>query len=380
MILKDSKDSILKANGISFYDNSKSNVYYLCEYLPNKYLHNSNIEDTRSKEFVLGYKGKNEEVINKVLDFIKIYLGENFTITVVPSSQKDNCSTASHILAEKIIKEYGMSNNLIDGSCCLRRIKAVDSQHISKKERNINTHLNSIVVENREKIKGKKVLLLDDIVTTGISIQACIQLLKEAGADEIVAFVVGKTFNGYNKKPAFIFDLDQTLYDTSEIKQYRDSRNWKEACKLANKIKNKPYPGVKSFIENIQAQGIECCIVTKSPRNYAKIFADALGINNIVAYHDVKNKTNKLEAYLKAKQLLQIYERDIFVVGDEESDIVPAEKLSMNSIRITKEKSSAKYVYDTFEKFREEIATILVDNYNIQINEDYITWDKEIPF
>lgn len=94
----------------------------------------------------------------------------------------------------------------------------------------------------------------------------------------------------------------------------------------------------------------------------------------------MKNKTNKLEAYLKAKQLLQIYERDIFVVGDEESDIVPAEKLSMNSIRITKEKSSAKYVYDTFEKFREEIATILVDNYNIQINEDYITWDKEIPF
>ena len=54
MILKDSKDSILKANGISFYDSSKSNVYSLCEYLPNKYLHNSNIQDTRSKVFVLG--------------------------------------------------------------------------------------------------------------------------------------------------------------------------------------------------------------------------------------------------------------------------------------------------------------------------------------
>ena len=94
----------------------------------------------------------------------------------------------------------------------------------------------------------------------------------------------------------------------------------------------------------------------------------------------MKNKTSKLEAYLKAKQLLQIYERDIFVVGDEESYTVPAEKLSMNSIRITKEKSSAKYVYDTFENFSEEIATILVENYNIQINEDYITWDKEIPF
>ena len=70
MILKDSKDSILKANGIFFCDSYKSNVYYLCECLSNKYLQNSNIEDTRSKDFVLGYKGKNEEVINKVLDYI----------------------------------------------------------------------------------------------------------------------------------------------------------------------------------------------------------------------------------------------------------------------------------------------------------------------
>lgn len=77
-----------------------------------------------------------------------------------------------------------------------------------------------------QKIKRKNVLLLDDIVTTWISIQASIQLLKDKGATDIVAFAVGKTFNGYNKKPAFIFDLDQTLYDTSSIKIFRENRNW----------------------------------------------------------------------------------------------------------------------------------------------------------
>lgn len=101
-----------------------------------------------------------------------------------------------------------------------------------------------------QKIKRKNVLLLDDIVTTWISIKASIQLLKDKGATDIVAFAVGKTFNGYNKKPAFIFDLDQTLYDTSSIKIFRENRNWKKARKLAEKIKNVPYSGVIKFINN----------------------------------------------------------------------------------------------------------------------------------
>lgn len=148
---------------------------------------------------------------------------------------------------KKIIEEYGESKNLIDGSACLRRFKAIESQHLSPKERNIQTHLDSSIVEDKDKINGKNVLLLDDIVITGTSIQACIQLLKVAGAKDIVAFAVGKTFNGYNKKPAFIFDLDHTLYDTSSIKIFRDDRNWKEARKLAEKIKDVPYPGVKKI-------------------------------------------------------------------------------------------------------------------------------------
>lgn len=61
--------------------------------------------------------------------------------------------------------------------------------------------------------------------------------------------------------------------------------------------------------------------------------------------------------------MLQIYERDIFVVGDEETDIIPAAKLSMNTVRITTEQSIATYKYDTFEKFRIEMEKIISENY-----------------
>lgn len=376
MILRDVNNSILNINGVSFYDNSRHNIYYLCEYLTSKYLHDSNIENSRTEDFVLGYKGKDEEIINKVFNLLKVYLAADFTIAVVPSSHGNTFNTASHILAKKIIEEYGESKNLIDGSACLRRFKAIESQHLSPKERNIQTHLDSIIVEDKDKINGKNVLLLDDIVITGTSIQACIQLLKVAGAKDIVAFAVGKTFNGYNKKPAFIFDLDHTLYDTSSIKIFRDDRNWKEARKLAEKIKDVPYPGVKKFIDNLKNHDIKCCIVTRSPRNYAQIFAEALGIEYVIAYHDVANKKDKTEAYFKAKQLLRTYERDIFVVGDEESDILPDEKLSMNTIRITKEKSIAKYKYETFQDFSDGIEEVIADNYNILVSEVVFSWDS----
>lgn len=58
MILKDVRNSVLNINGISFYDSSKHNVYYLCEFLTSKYVYQSNIEDLRTKNFVLGFKEK----------------------------------------------------------------------------------------------------------------------------------------------------------------------------------------------------------------------------------------------------------------------------------------------------------------------------------
>lgn len=45
VILKDPNASILAINGMSFYDTNKLNIYYLCEYLPIKYLNKINIED-----------------------------------------------------------------------------------------------------------------------------------------------------------------------------------------------------------------------------------------------------------------------------------------------------------------------------------------------
>ncbi|MCH8305881.1 MAG: ComF family protein, partial [Candidatus Marinimicrobia bacterium] len=42
-------------------------------------------------------------------------------------------------------------------------------------------------VVNNLKIKGKKIVLVDDVITTGSTMLECIKTLKEAGAKEVVA-------------------------------------------------------------------------------------------------------------------------------------------------------------------------------------------------
>jgi competence protein ComFC len=47
-------------------------------------------------------------------------------------------------------------------------------------------------VKNKEKIIGKNVLLVDDVFTTGATMEEAARVLKETGAKKIVGIVVAK--------------------------------------------------------------------------------------------------------------------------------------------------------------------------------------------
>jgi predicted amidophosphoribosyltransferase len=51
----------------------------------------------------------------------------------------------------------------------------------------------SIKIENISKIKGKKVILVDDVVTTATTVDLCSRLLKKAGAKEVVVLSIAVT-------------------------------------------------------------------------------------------------------------------------------------------------------------------------------------------
>jgi predicted amidophosphoribosyltransferase len=121
-------------------------------------------------------------------DMIEPELADGTVIVTVPSHDPASPGTGLKTLAGHLAKNGGR----IDGSGCLVRTKKIEKlAHGGDRSQEI--HLQSIVVKNVNLIKGKNILLLDDVTKTGNSLEACTLLLLEAGARSVQRATIGKT-------------------------------------------------------------------------------------------------------------------------------------------------------------------------------------------
>ena len=87
----------------------------------------------------------------------------------------------SALLAQKLAKRY----NKVYDPLTLVRIKPTHSQgHLSPKERQKNIK-NAFRVKDPEKIRDKSILLIDDVFTTGATVDECAKVLLKAGAKSV---------------------------------------------------------------------------------------------------------------------------------------------------------------------------------------------------
>ena len=86
--------------------------------------------------------------------------------------------------AELIARVVGEKMNIaVDERCLLRTVNTRPQKEMNKSERVQNLKKAFVVAEGA--IKFKKIILIDDIYTTGSTIDACARALLEAGAKEI---------------------------------------------------------------------------------------------------------------------------------------------------------------------------------------------------
>lgn len=72
----------------------------------------------------------------------------------------------------------------------LKRIRYTESQiNFSKFDRIINVK-NAFYIENNKSVINKKILIVDDIMTTGATLNECSRILKQAGAKEVYCITV----------------------------------------------------------------------------------------------------------------------------------------------------------------------------------------------
>lgn len=87
--------------------------------------------------------------------------------------------------SEELAKELSKIVKVPVALDCLTKIKETKPQAESKKEERENNLLGAFIIKNPEEISGKKVFLVDDVYTTGSTMEECAKVLRKAGAKSV---------------------------------------------------------------------------------------------------------------------------------------------------------------------------------------------------
>lgn len=133
---------------------------------------------------------------------LAIYLSETvlksndkFNIIIpIPLYQKDYRQRGynqSELLAKHVSKnlEIPMMNDI------LLKVRKTKKQHNLNMEERKNNLKNAFEVKNKDKLKNKTILLVDDVFTTGTTMNTCSDILMKNGAKQVICLAVAKTRN-----------------------------------------------------------------------------------------------------------------------------------------------------------------------------------------
>jgi len=157
--------------------------------------------------WLLKYKGKKrlanvfaEIIYEKILEELsELSVLENFTepilipIPLSPKRYRERGFNQTELICRELIKinnlRHGVNMQLANNIL----IKPKETEHqarIRDRRERLKNIAGSFAVKNNEKIKGKNIILIDDILTTGATLSEAKKVLKQAGARKVIAFTV----------------------------------------------------------------------------------------------------------------------------------------------------------------------------------------------
>lgn len=150
------------------------------------------------KKLILDFKYKSNfnsgnylgKLLLDKLDYINIKFDY---ITYVPCSNKklkERGFNQCEVLAKYLYESTGIA--------CIELLKKAskikEQKFLTAKERKKNIQ-NAFSLIEKKKLKGKKILLIDDVITTGATLEACIRELKKINDIELTVLVIAQSLD-----------------------------------------------------------------------------------------------------------------------------------------------------------------------------------------
>lgn len=173
-------------------------------------------ENNKFKNF---FDNNYQNYLDTLTDFVN-HQEYPFVLCSIPSS------TAGKInMVTKIIKDVVKNDPLtfIDGSGLMQRTFSKETAHESSKNRSFEKDLQGLTRTDNTNMADKKIIVIDDVVTSGSSFTAAYKFLtgfSDINPEQLIFFAYGKTIKNIFLQPqikkfdTFIFDIDQTLVNS----------------------------------------------------------------------------------------------------------------------------------------------------------------------
>lgn len=151
------------------------------------------------REKILQYKFNNQIYLYRT--FVKIVLNDkkicgflkNYDIIIPVPIDKKRKRMRGYNQSDLIAKEIAKNIQKItyNGNVLYKIRNTISQSKLNKQQRSYNLK-NAYVVKNKHYIYDKKIILFDDIYTTGNTANECSKVLKCAGAKEIAVLTIAK--------------------------------------------------------------------------------------------------------------------------------------------------------------------------------------------
>lgn len=147
------------------------------------------------KDLILKFKYNNKFFIGKIFInyLINLYVPKNdLVILYIPhyfTKQLTTSFNSSLLLAYEFQKQFGgvLFHNI------LKKITKLRQKNTKNFKERTNTH-NRFIIQNKHLIKNKNIVLIDDILTTGSTINTCGLLIKTANPLSLQIFSLAKIY------------------------------------------------------------------------------------------------------------------------------------------------------------------------------------------
>ena len=198
-------------------------ISYLYDYYPVRFKEHKGIS-----ERILAFKNGDDEAVKQFAfemkeamdDKYKGYLDKlsNTVVCVMPSHEVGQYSKGLTRLAAYLAYIYGM----IDGEHLIKR-KITHEKISAGGDRSVQKQIETLEISTEFTIAGKDIIILDDVTTTGNSIEAVRRLLYPFNVGKIYAQTLGKTHLEYNENQRPIEDYSKLYFNDFKLNMFKDT-------------------------------------------------------------------------------------------------------------------------------------------------------------